>query len=117
MLAPKIWGTTEDLLTTPLCSVHRLAILPGGYCSWHHHNAKANVFTVARGALTVEVWDEGMEEALALELQPGDIYSVRAGVKHRFVNYSGSEECLALEFYYPEELSEDIVREDVGGVL
>lgn len=116
MLAPKIWGTTEDLLDTPLCSVHRLAIYAGGYCSWHHHAAKANVFTVAKGLLTIEVWDDGLDSALAVELKPGDVYSVRAGVKHRFVNYSRSE-CLALEFYYPEALSEDIVREDIGGVL
>jgi hypothetical protein len=45
-------------------------------------------------------------------LRAGDFTTVRPGEFHKFVCV---EDCVALELYYPEALSEDIVRKDHGG--
>jgi hypothetical protein len=45
-------------------------------------------------------------------LRAGDFTTVRPGEFHWF---NCVEDCVALEVYYPEALSEDIVRRSVGG--
>jgi hypothetical protein len=45
-------------------------------------------------------------------LRAGDFTTVRPGEFHKFVCI---QDCVALELYYPEALSEDIVRKDHGG--
>jgi hypothetical protein len=46
-------------------------------------------------------------------LRAGDFTTVRPGEYHWF---SSITDCVALELYYPETLSEDIVRKSVGGI-
>lgn len=111
----KIWGTTETLEAGQLFEMHRVKVEPGGFCSWHHHERKVNTFVLLAGRLTIETRDEtGAVVQLRLSA-PGDHAAVRAGVDHRFVNDEWKGETLALEVYYPEGLSEDIVRSSTGG--
>jgi mannose-6-phosphate isomerase-like protein (cupin superfamily) len=120
MIKGKVWGTTEDLVVTPVCEIHRISIFAGGYCSWHHHERKWNAFAVVSGVLTVEVDRSPPDKRLKRMidrtfLRAGDVYSIPPGEIHRFVNGSDGN-VKALEVYYPDGLSEDIVRRSVGGV-
>lgn len=114
MLKGKVWGTTEDLLKLDAIEIHRIKVDPKGYCSWHHHARKWNAFAGISGALIIEVEDEAGVERLYLD--PGEVCTVGPGKVHRFVNESG-QVARALEIYYPDPLSEDIVRKSVGGLL
>jgi mannose-6-phosphate isomerase-like protein (cupin superfamily) len=126
MIKGKLWGTSEDLVATPMCEIHRVVINAGGHCSWHHHERKWNAFTVIEGTLVVEVdarprTAKGApnrrfnRQIIRTVLRPGDVLSIAPGDIHRFINGSGRI-VKALEVYYPEGLSEDIVRRTVGGV-
>src|SRR3990167_4496933 len=113
MIAGKVWGTTEPVLQTPLIEIHRLEVLPEAHCSMHMHRTKWNAFLVLSGALTIEVEKKyGLIDKTIL--RAGDCTTVRPGEYHRFV--SGLVPVVAMEIYYPETLSEDIERRDVGGV-
>lgn len=114
-IAGKVWGMTTLLLKTPMVEVHRLDVVPNAYCSMHKHERKWNAFVILSGALTIEV--EKPEYGLTDKtvLRAGDLTTVKPGEYHRFV--SGLTPTVALEIYYPETLSEDIVRLDCGGVL
>lgn len=113
----KPWGTTTLIENHQNTTVHALEIVPGGYCSLHFHERKHNAFLVQSGRLVLSF---GEDEGGALVLGPGEYYSVPPGVYHRFSN-QGREPVKAHEWYWPDEpsaspLSEDIVRNDVGGV-
>lgn len=114
----KAWGTTECLLATPLVELHRIHVLPGGYCSVHKHHGRANVFYVVAGELEVEVWaDDPTPEFSAFLTQPlvaGEIYTVGPGSVHKFRSRRGAE---VLELYYPVLRGEDIERFSEGGLL
>jgi mannose-6-phosphate isomerase-like protein (cupin superfamily) len=79
----------------------------------HLHKYKSNAFIVLSGSLTIEVKKNAYDLVDKTELNAGDMTTVRPNEKHRFV--SGDSACVAYEIYYPEPLSEDIVRDDVGG--
>lgn len=114
MKSGKIWGLTEVILSTPFIEVHRLSILPSARCSWHMHTAKFNCFLVLSGRMVIERRKREYKLIDRTVLESGDLCTVPPGEYHRFV----TEDCeaRAIEIYYPKELSEDIVREDVGGV-
>jgi len=112
MKAGKVWGETRLLLATPFVEVHELQIDANGYCSKHKHERKANAFYVMTGSLEVEVFKRDYDLVDRTVLSPGDIMVVQPGEFHRFHALSP---VTCLELYYPEALSEDIVRESVGG--
>src|SRR4051812_45193987 len=106
----KIWGNTEPLILTPLYEMHRLTIKPFHVCSIHTHQCKHNAFYVLEGTLFVDSWiDNSNGKADAIRLEVGASYTVAPGVRHRF--RTGPKDCLALEMYYTEPLSEDIKRQ------
>ena len=109
----KIWGTTRPLLQTPFVELHHIKINKGGQCSYHQHLHKWNMFYVIKGNLEIRV----TKNKYALEdityLTDGDYTTVSPTEKHYFKAVSDVE---ALEIYYPEPLSEDILRENVGRV-
>jgi mannose-6-phosphate isomerase-like protein (cupin superfamily) len=110
----KVWGSTEVLLRTPLLEVHRLTIAPNAECSNHQHQFKWNAFFVMSGRLSIVVEKKDYALTDVTELGPGEFTTVRPGEYHRF--RSGAEPVQAIEIYYPETLSEDIVRKDCGSV-
>jgi len=110
----KIWGTTEALIRTPMFELHRLCIRPYHRCSLHVHRFKHNAFYILEGILYIDsiVGDIGAPVEGAY-LVGGDSFTVEPGVNHQF--RTGAFGCLALEMYYTEPLSEDIIRHNVGG--
>lgn len=113
-LIGKVWGSTELLLKTPFVEVHRLDIRANARCSLHLHRTKCNGFFVQSGRLTIEVQKSDYDLTDLTELRPGDFTTVKPGEYHRFI--TGREPVKAIEIYYPETLSEDIVRKDCGSV-
>lgn len=120
----KIWGTTQVLVMTPMFEMHRLVIKPFHRCSYHRHVFKHNSFYVLHGTLYIDVQRSGSYRGKAVDsytLNSGDTFSVPPGIRHQFRTGPGSRggrrgaPCLALEMYYTEPLSEDIIRTDKGG--
>jgi len=109
----KIWGTTEALEANPFVSFHRAEVNAGFRCSRHRHERKWNGFFVESGFLLIRVYQpSGIEDVT--ELRAGDYTSVAPGVEHRFESVENS---VLFELYWPDALSEDIVRADEGGPL
>jgi quercetin dioxygenase-like cupin family protein len=115
MRAGKVWGWTDDLLITPLIEVHEIFINPGCVCSMHKHEFKWNMFYVKSGQLAIEVEKNDYKLVDTTILNPGQWTSVRPNEFHRFRSLDTEVE--ALEIYYLEPLTTDIVRKNVGGVL
>lgn len=109
----KVWGTTTPLIVTPMFEMHRLEINPWFRCSYHEHNFKHNAFYVIEGVLYVDWQRLHAMMPVPLVLEVGDHFTIKPGVPHQF--RTGPHACVALEMYYTEPLSEDIVRHNVGG--
>jgi len=114
MIAGKVWGTTEQILSTPIIDVHSLKIKKKTACSWHMHERKWNGFVVISGKLRIEVRKNDYDLVDVTEIGPGELTSVPPGEYHRFV---AEGDCEAIEFYYPDVLGHDIIRDGVGGAL
>ena len=112
----KIWGTTEPLVQTPMFEMHRLTIKPGFRCSLHVHKYKWNAFFVIFGDLFIDLVTGDLGAPVVVErLGPGGFTTVAPGVHHQFRTEADGPVTSALEMYYIEPLSEDIVRRNVGG--
>lgn len=109
----KIWGTTTGLILTPLFEVHRLQIKPRHRCSFHEHRTKHNAFYVLEGVLFIDSALSLNEKPEERKLTAGHTYTVAPGVWHQF--RTEFQDCLALEMYFCEPLSEDIHRSNTGG--
>lgn len=110
----KVWGVTETLLKKTNLHIEALQIEPMRRCSMHKHDRKWNGFYVATGRLVIEV-----EKSYGLtdrtELMQGEFMAVPPGEFHRFV--TESEGAIGIELYWPDDLSDDITRKDVGGAV
>jgi mannose-6-phosphate isomerase-like protein (cupin superfamily) len=111
--AGKVWGVTETLLKKSNLHIEGLTIEPFKRCSMHKHERKWNGFYVASGRLLIEVKKNAYNLIDVTELLPGDFMAVPPGEFHRFV--SESEGATGIELYWPDDLADDIIREDVGG--
>lgn len=112
----KVWGSTELIVQRPDFEVHRIVIIPNGFCSVHRHVDKVNMFAVESGELSIEVWKSEYDLRDWTELGVGDQTEVPAGELHRFSNLG--EEVVAYEFYWPTRwarLEKDIERLIPGG--
>ena len=109
----KIWGTTEPLIVTPLFEMHRLIIKPDHRCSLHVHRFKWNAFYVIYGDLFIDSIVSDFNQAAEEHLSVGGFTTVAPGVHHQF--RTDTVPTTALEMYYTEPLSEDILRRNVGG--
>ena len=108
----KVWGDTSVLIQNPLVELHRINTKAGYKCSEHKHAHKWNGFYVISGTMEIHVRKSDYNLTDVTVLRAGDFTTVRPGEYHWF---SSITDCSALEIYYPETLSEDIVRKSVGG--
>jgi mannose-6-phosphate isomerase-like protein (cupin superfamily) len=108
----KVWGDTSILFQNSLVELHKINVKAGYRCSEHKHEHKWNGFYVISGVLEIHVAKNNYDLTDVTTLRAGDYTSVRPGEFHWF---NCVEDCSALELYYPEALSEDIVRRSVGG--
>jgi mannose-6-phosphate isomerase-like protein (cupin superfamily) len=108
----KAWGQTTHIIDVAGISLHRIEILPGGFCSVHSHAHKCNAFYVESGALIVSIHRETTIDVSLLG--PGDLLEVEAGLTHQFRSDDG---CTALEVYYAMPMrADDIQRQSTGGI-
>lgn len=110
----KIWGTTQPLIVTPMFEMHRLVIKAAHRCSFHVHRFKHNAFYTLRGFLYIDEVAQDHQPMTTHFMPPHDWYTVAPGVYHQF-RTSEAYGCTALEMYFTEPLSEDILRRNVGG--
>lgn len=113
MKAGKVWGTTELIFRNPLIEFHRISIKEGGFCSTHKHEYKWNLFYVQEGTLQVHVHKNDYDLIDTTTLRGTQWTTVKPGEYHSFEAIS---DVLAFEIYYPEPLTDDIVRKTVGGL-
>ena len=112
----KIWGATEALIVTPLFEMHRLTIKPGYRCSLHVHRFKWNCFYVIFGKLFLDIVGNDIGGVVTVEkMGIGGCTTIAPGIHHQFRTEEQGPITSALECYYTEPLSEDIVRRNVGG--
>ena len=112
MKSGKVWGQTELILHTPFIEFHRIWVRSGGYCSTHKHDYKWNMFYVKSGELAIHIHKKDYALVDKTILGPNEWTTVKPGEFHSF---EAIEDTSAFELYYPEPLSEDIIRETVGG--
>lgn len=108
----KVWGTTTALVQNSVSELHKITAKAGFRCSEHKHAHKWNGFYVISGVLEIHVRKNDYALTDVTTLRAGDFTTVRPGEYHWFYC---TEDCVALELYYPEMLSEDIQRKDHGG--
>ena len=114
MKSGKVWGETELVLQTPFIEFHRIWVHKGGFCSLHKHEFKWNMFYVTSGELAVHTHKNDYELIDTTVLGPRQWTTVKPGEFHSF---EAVHDTMAFELYYPEPLSEDIIRKTVGGHL
>tara|TARA_Y100000310_G_scaffold334748_2_gene415186 strand:+ start:8801 stop:9142 length:342 start_codon:yes stop_codon:yes gene_type:complete len=113
MMHGKIWGSTSPILVTPLIEVHKIFVLPGGFCSKHKHEHKWNAFFVLDGHLEIWVNKTAYNLSDCTSLSDGHFTTVAPGEFHWF---KAETEVNALEIYYLGPITEDIIRTNVGGI-
>lgn len=111
-IAGKVWGRTEVLLQTALVEIHRLDIKPYASCSLHKHEFRWNGFLLLSGRMWIQVHKNDYALVDETELLPGEFMTVRPNEFHLFI--TKAQPAKAIEIYYPQELTEDIVRKSVG---
>ena len=109
----KRWGRVIHLL-----GVSWLETVEGHECSRHYHQHKVNLFGVISGSIVLTEWVTAVQVPRQTVLGPGDVYSVNAGVVHKFgVLESG----VIVERYISDDgqpvRDDDIVRLDEGGSM
>ena len=113
MKAGKVWGQTELIFQNPFIEFHRIFVGAGGYCSTHKHDFKWNLFYVTSGKLKIKVHKNDNDLIDETILGHGEWTTVKPGEYHSF---EAEDDTLAFELYYPEPLSDDIIRQTVGGL-
>jgi len=112
----KVWGETKPLIQTPTVEIHHISIDPKTRCSEHKHNFKWNAFYVIKGKLEIHVKKNNYDLVDITTVVAGNLTTVKPGEFHWFLNAT-DEEVEALEIYYAEPLTEDIVRKNCGGKI
>ena len=113
MLSGKIWGNTRTIIENPSFALHQIFIKRGAFCSMHKHEHRFNGFLVISGRLQITVKKNDYDLVDVTELGPGDFTVVPPGEFHQF---RGLEVTTAVEYYWTELDSSDILRENHGGV-
>jgi len=111
----KLWGEKEVLNINDTSQLDFLIINKGGYCSKHKHFHKYNLFYVVTGVLKITLYlkDGGVRDYIIGDECPKRKFIVRPGTFHKFKALEDTE---CIEFSYVKYSSEDIVREDTGGI-
>jgi len=115
MILGKIWGTTEPLLITPAVEIHRIMVHKGYKCSEHIHQYKWNAFYCIGGRITICVRKNDYDLVDRTTLEAGDFTTVAPNEYHWFE--TDGHWAHALEIYYPQHITEDIVRKSVGASI
>jgi mannose-6-phosphate isomerase-like protein (cupin superfamily) len=114
----KYWGKTQQIWRGKNGASLHLILLAGGYCSFHFHRERANLFHVLTGRVRV-VTAIGWKVEYADLMPVGDMASqciVPSRVPHQFQVLEDAE---MIEEYWPDRgglyMADDIVRLTEGG--
>jgi len=110
--AGKIWGETTEIFRSQTVSAHYLDIFGGGFCSYHRHEHKVNIFYVISGQLLIE--QEVGEHNDKTTLSKGQSLVIAPGVWHKF---TGMVDTKCIEIYQVNLTEPDIERRVVGGCI
>ena len=110
----KIWGLTSLLFCKNNVEVHRIECIKGGCSSKHKHEHKFNMFFVEQGELKIHAWkDYNLVDQTILKKHQSCI--IPPGEFHKFE--SMLDGTIALEIYWTEISSNDIIREKCGEII
>jgi mannose-6-phosphate isomerase-like protein (cupin superfamily) len=112
----KDWGRTRCTVDgSPHFTRHELELWSGGYCSFHYHKNRANLFRIVRGLVRV-VYTVGWEIKHDIVDESGYAVEIRPMVAHQFQVLRGGE---MIEDYLPCPFVaiDDIVRFTKGNLL
>lgn len=116
MVITKPWGqSSKSPTSTPYRHIFNNIILPNGYCSFHYHAHKFNVFNLVKGDLRIIALD-GLN-LIYKDLDINKHHAISPHIPHMFYSKSG---CELIEYYYcsavnvPDE--DDIVRFTSSGI-
>lgn len=109
----KVWGNTSPLLITPSVEIHKINIKPYSHCSKHIHQYKWNGFYVISGKLIINVQKNNYDLIDKTELSSGEFTTVPPNELHWFETVDVPT--VALEIYYPQHITDDIIRKTIGG--
>ena len=88
----KGWGYEKWIVNSEQYCGKLLFIAKGKQCSWHFHKKKDEVFYVQSGKIKIYYgWDDNIEMARKLVLEPGDKFHVPIGMKHRMYGLLDTE--------------------------
>jgi len=108
----KVWGSTSLLFQKNNVEIHRLVGKRGGFCSYHKHQHKYNMFFVECGKLQIKTQkDSGIQDITTLTT--GQTCIVEPDQFHQF---KVLEAGIFFEIYWTELKTDDIERVDAGGV-
>jgi mannose-6-phosphate isomerase-like protein (cupin superfamily) len=108
----KIWGKTQEIIKGSTFELHRIVIEKGGFCSLHKHEHKNNAFFVESGSIEIDVHKNDYDLIDKTYLNTGDMLVVKTGEYHKF---KAVEDSIVYEIYWIDDISEDIIRKEVGG--
>ena len=109
----KVWGFKYRLLETATTVVDVLTLKKGGFCSWHYHDFKYNLFIVLEGK--VNIVRETKKGIKTKTLLKGEYYAVAPKIQHQFVS---KEKSKIMEVMYTNPvLEDDIIRLKQGGLI
>ena len=109
----KIWGETELIFKNCNFEIHRIKIKKGGYCSKHLHQHKYNMFFVEKGELEIYIEKNDYQLIDEVTLKDGEKTNVKPNEYHFFM---AKEDTTAYEIYYTEQITDDIIRKNHGGI-
>ena len=109
----KIWGLTQQLFLKNNVEIHRIEVNKGGFCSKHKHDNKYNAFFIEKGSLKISIWKNDYDLKDETIIVSKQMSVVKPKEYHMF---EALEETVAYEIYWSELLSNDIIRENCGGI-
>lgn len=105
----KTWGRTKLVEINNQYQRHELGIEKGGYCSFHYHLYRSNLFHLQSGLVRL-VWCYAWE-IQHVTLKPHNTYRINARIPHQFqVLESG----MMVEEYYPQSSGDDVSTYDIN---
>ena len=116
----KVWGQTRQVFEASDRSRHQLELLRGGFCSFHYHHHRSNLFIVESGKVRIvhTIGWQVFERVIGPGCADGATAVVAAEVAHQFQVLEAGE---MIEEYYATPghdcHNQDIYRFTTGGLL
>lgn len=89
---PKVWGSEFWISNCEKYCGKLLFIKKSHFLSWHFHKLKTETFYLHSGKLLIKSgWSDDILAAENTVMEPGDIFEVPVGLRHRMIGLLDSE--------------------------